>query len=140
MTNCGNPAPTCCYFEWVGAQGSAGFVAAAIAHFQQLADEARNRLGADNPGTLAARRGLAFWRGKAGDASGAATEFEVLLADCLVALGPDHLETLGTRSNLAWVWGQAGDPARAVAAFETLLARLPTGARPRPFGDTGHRP
>ncbi|GGT21900.1 FxSxx-COOH system tetratricopeptide repeat protein [Streptomyces toxytricini] len=102
--------------------GEAGQVAAAIDHFECLADITAHRLGPDHPGTLTTRNNLASWRGEAGDATGAAQAFAELLADRVRVLGPDHPDTLTTRNNLASWRGEAGDATGAAQAFSELFA------------------
>ncbi|WP_369265234.1 tetratricopeptide repeat protein [Streptomyces sp. R35] len=104
--------------------GTSGQVAAAIAHFQQLAGTTRHHLGPDHPDTLTARYNLARWRGEAGDVAGAAAATADLLADRERVQGPDHPDTLATRSSLADWRGEAGDAAGAAAAFADLLEHM----------------
>ncbi|MDD9378114.1 tetratricopeptide repeat protein [Streptomyces sp. ZAF1911] len=101
--------------------GSSGQVAAAVQHFQDLADNTAHLLGPDHPSTLASRSDLIFWRGQAGHASGAAEAAALLLEDQLRILGPDHPNTLTARSNLASLQGRSGDAPGAAAAFGALL-------------------
>jgi hypothetical protein len=102
--------------------GEAGLVALAAGFFERLVIDSMQRLGADHHHTLAARGGLALWRGQAGNTSAAIAELEALLADDLRVLGRDHPDTLVTRANLASLRRAAGDAIGAVAALETLLA------------------
>ncbi|WP_234008813.1 FxSxx-COOH system tetratricopeptide repeat protein [Streptomyces sp. Mg1] len=102
--------------------GGSGQVAAAIDHFQHLADIADSHLGPDHPDTLSARGNLATMRGEAGDPAGAATAFADLLKSMVRVLGEDHPHTFTTRNNLATMQGEAGDTAGAVTAFTDLLA------------------
>jgi hypothetical protein len=101
--------------------GESGQGAAAVAYFQNLADNTSRHLGPDHPDTFKARNNLANWRGDAGDAAGAAAAFADLLDDQLRVLGPDHHDILGTRHNLATWRGVAGDSLGAAAAFAELL-------------------
>ncbi|MGW4074546.1 tetratricopeptide repeat protein [Streptomyces asiaticus] len=99
-----------------------GQLAAALHHFQHLANTTQHHLGPDHPDTLAARNNLATLRGEAGDAAGAATALEQLLLDRERVLGPDHPDTLRTRSYLAVLRGLAGDVDGAAAALEEVLS------------------
>ncbi|MGY1453789.1 tetratricopeptide repeat protein [Streptomyces sp. SS8] len=101
--------------------GSAGQVAAALAHFQHLADSVGARFGPDHPDTLNARHRLAHWHGMAGKIEYARTALTGVLADYLRVLGPDHPGTLGVRHNLARWRGAAGDTTGARTAFAELF-------------------
>jgi len=74
----------------------------------------------DDPQTLAARQGHAYWTGQAGDAAAARDAFADLLPDRERVLGPDDPDTLVTRHELARWTGEAGDSATA----RDLLAEL----------------
>jgi Tetratricopeptide repeat len=75
----------------------------------------------DHPGTLAARRKIAYWTGLYGDAAGALRLFRELLPDQQRVLGPDHPGILTTRSNIARWTGECGDPAGALRLSRELL-------------------
>ena len=51
-------------------------MAGAVAELEALLADLVRVLGADHPGTLAARGNLAGWRGEAGDVAGAVTGYE----------------------------------------------------------------
>ncbi|HEX8864314.1 MAG TPA: tetratricopeptide repeat-containing protein [Lentzea sp.] len=101
--------------------GQAGQVHSAAHYYRSLSAIAEQRLGADHPDTLGARRCQVRWHGKAGDPAGAAAECEEVLADHERVLGPDHPDTLLARRNLAKWKGQAGDPAAAAAALDLVV-------------------
>ena len=61
--------------------GSAGMVAAARAHFEQLDQSARHYLGPDHSDTFNVRNGAAVWRGHTGDVAGAVAALAAVLAD-----------------------------------------------------------
>jgi hypothetical protein len=92
--------------------------------FFQLITDARTEhaaYGPENPETLSARHGLAYWTGEAGDAAGARDQFAALLPVREQILGAEHPDTLITRSNLARWTGEAGDAAEARDQFAALL-------------------
>ncbi|KIF02951.1 hypothetical protein PL81_26960 [Streptomyces sp. RSD-27] len=102
--------------------GSAGQVNAAVGYFQQLADTAAQRLGADHLATLDARLALAQWRYQAEDRAGAAAACTELLEDLLRVLRPDHPKTLAVRYCLSSWRGGSEHTVR-----DALLLVLDTG-------------
>jgi hypothetical protein len=76
--------------------------------FKELADDCKEKLGRDDPGTLTVRSNLAGWLDEAGHPQAAVEEFRSLLADCERVLEPGHLITLSVRSNLERLLGDAG--------------------------------
>jgi tetratricopeptide (TPR) repeat protein len=88
-------------------------------HAVTVADE---HLGADHPGTLAARRILALSCESAGLHTEAISHGERVIADCERVLGADDPETLWARSNLARSYESARRSRQAVAAGERLVA------------------
>lgn len=101
--------------------GDAGQVVAAAEHFQRMADDAHERLGAEHPDTIAFRHCLAQWRGAAGDVAAAADALARLVDDAARALGAEDPVTLTIRHNHAHWQGEAGDAVGAAEAFARLL-------------------
>ncbi|MET7854558.1 tetratricopeptide repeat protein [Streptomyces avermitilis] len=104
--------------------GEAGQVAAALHHFQHLADTTQYHLGPDHHNTLDTRNRAAYWQGVAGDAIGAAAAFERLLSDRERVLGANHPDTLSTLNRLAGWRGLAGDAVGAATAYESVLEQM----------------
>ncbi|MGA5121261.1 tetratricopeptide repeat protein [Streptomyces pseudogriseolus] len=102
--------------------GNMGRASAAMNHFAQVTEQARDRLGPDHPDTLAVRNDLSAWVGYAEHESTAVRLFTDLVADMNRVLGPTHAKTLIARNNLVHWLGQAGDVAGASAAAIKLLS------------------
>jgi tetratricopeptide (TPR) repeat protein len=83
---------------------------------------ASQRLGADHPQTLAAKRILALSCESAGLHAEAISQGEQVVADCERVLGADDPDTLWARSNLARSYESARRSRQAVAAGERLVA------------------
>lgn len=83
---------------------------------------ASERLGANHPRRLAARRILALSCESAGLHSEAVSQGEQVVADCAGVLGADDPETLWARSNLTRSYQSARRSRQAVAAGERLVA------------------
>jgi hypothetical protein len=101
--------------------GLSGSYLAAREFSRGLADERVRVLGAEDPGTLAARSYLAFWTGAAGDAAAARDQFAALLPVTEQVLGAEQARALATGGNLARFTGEAGDAAGARDQFAALL-------------------
>ena len=86
-----------------------------------MREERAQSLGLDDPGTLTARAGTAYWTGMAGDATGARDQYAALLPIRERVLGPEDPDTLTTRHNLARWTGEAGDAVGARDQFAVLL-------------------
>ena len=80
-----------------------------------LAADCERVLGADHPGTLAARFNLAYAYESAGRLGEAIPLYERTLADSERVLGADHPNTQTFRDNLAAAYDDAGRPADAKA-------------------------
>lgn len=104
--------------------GECGLVAAAAEYWVQMVRDASQHWGPDDPRTLDARSGVAYWRGHTGDFAGARAAFEELLADRLRIQGTKHPATLKTRGSVARWCGHSGDQIRAVEELEQLLPKL----------------
>ncbi|MFE5595298.1 NB-ARC domain-containing protein [Streptomyces sp. NPDC056549] len=104
--------------------GNSGQLTAAVGHFQDLADAARQRLGPDHRDTLYAECSLADWRREMGDVAGAVSAYEELVEHALRVLGPDHAVTFTARSGLAHSRGEARDSAGAVVILAEELEHL----------------
>ncbi|MEU8998414.1 FxSxx-COOH system tetratricopeptide repeat protein [Streptomyces caniferus] len=100
--------------------GDSGQLAAAVEHFQHVADTLHTHLGPDHPDTYVARKELAHWQGEAGDLAGAVSALEELLDQMLPTSAPGDPGVLAVRQDLALRRGDAGDAVGAVAAFEEL--------------------
>ena len=79
-------------------------------------------LGADHPGALASRHGLAGAYQAAGRLGEAVPLFEEVLADRVRVLGPDHPDTLTSRNNLAGAYRAAGRLGEAIPLYEEVIA------------------
>ncbi len=101
--------------------GLSGSYLAAREFSRGLLEERARVLGAEDPGTLAARSYLAFWTGAAGDAAGARDQYAALLPITEQVLGAEQPRALATRSNLARFTGEAGNAAGARDQFAALL-------------------
>ena len=100
--------------------GESGQVAAA-AYFDELAATAARWFDPEDPYTLSARYGRAFWRCELGDPAGAAEEFAELVEVRIRVLGGDHVNTLVTRGEHARCLGEAGNSAEAVRLLKDVL-------------------
>jgi hypothetical protein len=101
--------------------GLSGSYLAAREFSRELAEERVRVLGAEDPGTLAARSYLAFWTGAAGDPAGARDQYAALLPITDRVLGAGRARALATRGNLARFTGEAGDAAGARDQYAALL-------------------
>ncbi len=101
--------------------GLSGTYLTAREYSRGLVDERVRVLGAEDPGTLAARSYLAFWTGAAGDAAGARDQYAALLPITNRVLGAEQARALATRGNLARFSGEAGDAAGARDQYAVLL-------------------
>ena len=99
-----------------------GQVGRSIALFERGVAGATDRLGPNQPLTLAFRNDLASAYRDAGDVERAIPLLERTLADSERALGPDHKDTLIFRNNLASTYRVAGDMGRAIPLFERAHA------------------
>ena len=79
-------------------------------------------LGADHPGALASRNGLAGAYESAGRLGEAIPLLEEVAADSARVLGEDHPDTLTSRGNLAYAYESAGRLGEAIALCEGVLA------------------
>ena len=79
-------------------------------------------LGAEHPGTLASRSGLAGACRAAGRLGEAIPLYEQVLADSARVLGADHPHTLTSRNNLAGAYESAGRLGEAIPLYEEVLA------------------
>ena len=79
-------------------------------------------LGAEHPGTLASRSGLAGAYRAAGRLGEAIPLYEQVLADSARVLGADHPHTLTSRNNLAGAYESAGRLGEAIPLYEEVLA------------------
>lgn len=104
------------------ARGSAGEVAAAVAAFTALLEDATGVLAPTSAEILAIRDNLAMWRGRAGDPVGAAQEYAQLVTVLTQLRGPDDTAVLTARNHHAFWRGQAGDVTGAVGEFQRLVA------------------
>ena len=80
-------------------------MAGAVAELEALLADLVRVLGADHPGTLAARGNLAGWRGEAGDVA----ELEALLADLAYREGCCHRTPSGTAVSVVGCCGYEQD-------------------------------
>ena len=87
-----------------------------------LAADCERVLGADHPGTLAARFNLAYAYESAGRLGEAIPLYEQVLAGRERVLGADHPDALASRFSLACVYESAGRPGEAIPLFEQALA------------------
>ena len=87
-----------------------------------LAADCERVLGADHPGTLAARFNLAYAYESAGRLDEAIPLYEQVLADYERVLGADHRDTLISRNNLAYAYESAGRLDEAIPLYEQVLA------------------
>ena len=78
-------------------------------------------LGAEHPGTLASRSGLAGAYRAAGRLGEAIPLYEEVLADTRRVLGEDHPDTLTSRNNLAGAYESVGRLEEAITLFEQVL-------------------
>ncbi|SEQ79956.1 tetratricopeptide repeat protein [Arthrobacter sp. OV608] len=99
----------------------AGMVVASIRHFEWLSDQAKKRMGPDDPNTLASRNNLALAYREAGNLAHAIELFEQTLTDAERVLGKHRTDTLTYRNNLASAYQDAGDLAHAIELFEQTL-------------------
>ncbi|MGW0569885.1 tetratricopeptide repeat protein [Streptomyces tauricus] len=104
--------------------GESGQAIPARDHYQHLAEATQQRLGANHPDTLSARRLLALSRGDAGDASGAVDLLTELVTDLVQVLGKNDPYTLSTRGDLAFWRGNAGDTSGAADALTDLVTHM----------------
>jgi tetratricopeptide (TPR) repeat protein len=88
-----------------------------------LAADCERVLGADHPGTLAARFNLAYAYESAGRLDQAIPLYEQVLAGYERVLGGDHPDTLISRNNLAYAYESAGRLDEAIPLYEQVLAR-----------------
>ena len=79
-------------------------------------------LGADHPGALASRHGLAGVYWAAGRLGEAIALYERAAADSVRVLGADHPHTLTTRGNLAGAYQATGRLGEAIPLFEEVFA------------------
>ena len=79
-------------------------------------------LGAEHPGTLASRSGLASTYRAAGRLGEAIPLYEQVVADSVRILGDDHPSTLTSRNNLAGAYESAGRLGEAIPLYEQVVA------------------
>ncbi|MFF2520512.1 tetratricopeptide repeat protein [Streptomyces liangshanensis] len=78
--------------------------------------------GADDPGTLRARRSLGSALRGVGDLDGAVAEARAVLEDSVRVLGPDHADTRRGRVDVARYLAENGEPAEGVRLLRALYA------------------
>ena len=78
-------------------------------------------LGAEHPGTLASRSGLACAYESVGRLTEAITLYEQVLTDSIRILGEDHPDTLASRNNLAGAYYAVGRLTEAITLYEQVL-------------------
>ncbi|MGW6542457.1 tetratricopeptide repeat protein [Streptomyces massasporeus] len=110
----------------------AGAFTTAFAYWEDLTEQAGQRLGQGDRHTLLARNNLASAYGAAGRVKDAIALQERGLADCEQELGSRHRATLIARANLGVSYQQAGRISEALAVLEQVAAD-----RERHLG-TGH--
>jgi eukaryotic-like serine/threonine-protein kinase len=104
--------------------GGLGMHQESFAVFQRALNVRREKLGEDDPATLASMNNLAMAYYDAGRLDMAIPVLATTLEKRRITLGDDHRDTIETMNDLAVAYWQSGQPDRAIPLYEATLVKV----------------
>lgn len=92
-----------------------------VASLERTLDDHVQRLGSQDPRSIAARNNLASKYAQIGRREAARAQFERTLDEAVKVFGEEHPQTDVIRENLAWICSDSARPAQAAELWEVLL-------------------